>query len=266
MTYKTVAFCVVNSDYIDPAIIALTSFFKFNSIKVVCYVEDGTNYQRLRQATAGHPIEFRNVEFPQFDIHETLGDKYLELFVSRKSLPAFAMRIKALQELSEEADIIVNFDLDVLFFNTIQYLVDKCKPNRVYGVSERKNRDRWMSNLQLNDIIPNQVYINTGLVVYGAETIAPDLLEQYESFLHKFSKHIYCPEQDFVNHHFGNVIREIPAHFNLMFTDERYTQLAPVMVHFWELISHGQTTAITTSIQGITSSVTSLSVNEINST
>ena len=227
-----VAFCVVDSDYIDPAIVALTSFFRFNSTKVVCYVEEGTNYQRLRQATAGHPIEFRNVEFPQFGIHETLGDKYLELFVSRKSLPAFAMRIKALQELSEEADIIVNFDLDVLFFNTIQYLVDKCKPNRVYGVSERKNRDRWMSNLQLNDIIPNQIYINTGLVVYGAETIAPDLLEQYESFLHEFSKHIYCPEQDFVNHHFGNVIQEIPAHFNLMFTDERYTQLAPVMVHF----------------------------------
>ena len=95
MTYKTVAFCVVNSDYIDPAIIALTSFFKFNSIKVVCYVEDGTNYQRLRQATDGYPIEFRTVEFPQFPIHETLGNKYLELFVSRKSLPAFAMRIKA---------------------------------------------------------------------------------------------------------------------------------------------------------------------------
>ena len=135
-------------------------------------------------------------------------------------------------ERTARLDIIVNFDLDVLFFNTIQYLVDKCKPNRVYGVSERKNRDRWMSNLQLNDIIPNQVYINTGLVVYGAETIAPDLIEQYESFLHEFSKHIYCPEQDFVNHHFGNVIQEIPAHFNLMFTDERYTQLAPVMVHF----------------------------------
>lgn len=232
MTYKTVAFCVVDSDYIDPAIVALTSFFRFNSTKVVCYVEEGTNYQRLRQATAGHPIEFRVVEFPQFQIHETLGNKYLELFVSRKSLPAFAMRIKALQELREEADIIVNFDLDVLFFNTIQYLVDKCKPNRVYGVSERKNRDRWMSNLQLNDIIPNQVYINTGLVVYGAETIAPNLLEQYESFLQEFSRHIYCPEQDFVNHHFGNVIHEIPAHFNLMFTDERYTQLAPVMVHF----------------------------------
>lgn len=232
MTYKTVAFCVVDSDYIDPAIVALTSFFRFNSTKVVCYVEEGTNYQRLRQATAGHPIEFIVVEFPQFQIHETLGNKYLELFVSRKSLPAFAMRILALQELKKEADLIVNFDLDVLFFNTIQFLVDKCKPNRVYGVSERKNRDRWMSNLQLNDIIPNQVYINTGLVVYGAETIAPDLIEQYESFLHEFSKHIYCPEQDFVNHHFGNVIQEIPAHFNLMFTDERYTQIAPVMVHF----------------------------------
>lgn len=232
MTYKTVAFCVVDSDYIDPAIVALTSFFRFNSTKVVCYVEEGTNYQRLRQATAGHPIEYRVVEFPQFQIHETLGNKYLELFVSRKSLPAFAMRIKALQELRQEADIIVNFDLDVLFFNTIQYLLEKCRPNRLYGVSERKNRDRWMSNLQLNDIIPNQIYINTGLVVYGAETIAPDLLEQYESFLHEFSKHIYCPEQDFVNHHFGNVIQEIPAHFNLMFTDERYTQIAPVMVHF----------------------------------
>ena len=229
---KTVAFCVVNSDYIDPAIIALTSFFKFNSIPVVCYVEDGTNYQRLRHAVTGHPVEFRSVEFPHFDIHETLGDKYLELFVNRNSLPAFAMRIKALQELSEEADIIVNFDLDVLFFNTVQQIVDRCRTDRVYGVCERKNRDRWMKNLQLTDILPEQNYINSGFCVYGAETISPDLLEQYESFLQEYSKHIYCPEQDFVNHHFGSIIKTIPANYNLMFTDELYLQVAPVMIHF----------------------------------
>lgn len=232
MTYRKVAFCVVDSDYIDPAIVALTSFFRFNTIKVVCYVEEGTNFQRLKQATAGHPIEFRSVEFPQFQIHETLGNKYLELFVSRKSLPAFAMRILALQELKKEADLIVNFDLDVMFFNTIQFLIDRCDDEHIYGVSERKNRDRWMSNLNLNEIICNPVYINTGFVVYGAKAISDNLLDEYERFLHDFSKDIYCPEQDFVNHHFGNVIQEIPAHFNLMFTDERYTQLAPVMVHF----------------------------------
>ena len=232
MTYKTVAFCVVDSDYIDPAIVALTSFFRFNSTKVVCYVEEGTNYQRLRQATAGHPIEFRVVEFPQFQIHETLGNKYLELFVSRKSLPAFAMRILALQELKKEADIIVNFDLDVMFFNTIQFMIDRCDDEHIYGVSERKNRDRWMANLNLNEIICNPVYINTGFVVYGAKAISDNLLDEYERFLHDFSKDIYCPEQDFINHRFVNEIREIPAHFNLMFTDERYTQIAPVMVHF----------------------------------
>lgn len=232
MTYKTVAFCVVDSDYIDPAIVALTSFFRFNSTKVVCYVEEGTNYQRLRQATAGHPIEFRVVEFPQFQIHETLGNKYLELFVSRKSLPAFAMRILALQELKKEADLIVNFDLDVMFFNTIQFLIDRCDDEHIYGVSERKNRDRWMANLNLNEIICNPVYINTGFVVYGAKAISDNLLDEYESFLHDFSKDIYCPEQDFINQRFVDEIREIPAHFNLMFTDERYTQLAPVMVHF----------------------------------
>lgn len=227
-----VAFCVVDSDYIDPAIVALTSFFRFSSTKVVCYVEEGTNYQRLRQATAGHPIEFRVVEFPKFPIHETLGNKYLELFVSRKSLPAFAMRIMALQELKKEADIIVNFDLDVMFFNTIQFLIDRCDDEHIYGVSERKNRDRWMANLNLNEIICNPVYINTGFVVYGAKAISDNLLDEYESFLHDFSKDIYCPEQDFINHSFVNEIREIPAHFNLMFTDERYTQIAPVMVHF----------------------------------
>ena len=232
MTYRKVAFCVVDSDYIDPAIVALTSFFRFNSTKVVCYVEEGTNFQRLKQATAGHPIEFRSVEFPQFQIHETLGNKYLELFVSRKSLPAFAMRILALQELKKEADIIINFDLDVMFFNTIQFLIDRCDDEHIYGVSERKNRDRWMVNLNLNEIICNPVYINTGFVVYGAKAISDNLLDEYERFLHDFSKDIYCPEQDFVNHRFVNEIREIPAHFNLMFTDERYTQIAPVMVHF----------------------------------
>lgn len=232
MTYKTVAFCVVDSDYIDPAIVALTSFFRFNSTKVVCYVEEGTNYQRLRQATDGYPIEFRPVEFPQFSIHKTLGDKYLELFVNRKSLPVFAMRIKALQELRQEADIIVNFDLDVLFFNTLQFLIERCDDKHIYGVSERENRNRWMNNLRLTEVISNPVYINTGLATYGARVISDNLLDEYESFLQDFSKHIYCPEQDFINHRFVNEIREIPAHFNLMFTDERYTQIAPVMVHF----------------------------------
>lgn len=232
MTYKTVAFCVVDSDYIDPAIVALTSFFRFNSTKVVCYVEEGTNYQRLRQATDGYPIEFRSVEFPQFSIHKTLGDKYLELFVNRKSLPAFAMRIKALQELRQEADIIVNFDLDVLFFNTLQFLIERCDDKHIYGVSERENRNRWMNNLRLTEVISNPVYINTGLVVYGARVISDKMLDEYESFLQNFSKHIYCPEQDFVNHRFCGVIMEIPAHFNLMFTNRQYTQLAPVMVHF----------------------------------
>ena len=89
-----------------------------------------------------------------------------------------------------------------------------------------------MSNLKLNEIICNPVYINTGLVVYGAKAISDNLLDEYERFLHDFSKDIYCPEQDFINHRFVNEIREIPAHFNLMFTDERYTQIAPVMVHF----------------------------------
>lgn len=232
MTYKTVAFCVVNSDYIDPAIVALTSFFKYNTIPVVCYVENGTNIQRLSQATAGHTIEFRMVEFPQLSIHETLGDKYLELFVSRSCLPIFAQRIKALEEMSKEADIIVNFDLDVLFCNTLQSIVSKCDKSHVYGVSERKNRDRWMANLHLNDIITNPVYINTGLVIYGSDAVSSGLMSDYESFLHNFTNHVYCPEQDFINHRFVNEIREIPAHFNLMFTDERYTQLAPVMIHF----------------------------------
>ncbi|MBQ3774527.1 MAG: hypothetical protein II847_00150 [Ruminobacter sp.] len=76
-----------------------------------------------------------------------------------------------------------------------------------------------MSNLKLNEIICNPVYINTGLVVYGAKAVSDNLLDEYESFLHDFSKDIYCPEQDFINQRFVDEIREIPAHFNLMFTD-----------------------------------------------
>ena len=227
-----VCFCVVNADYIDPAIVSLSSYFKFNSIPVICFYESGTNISRLKAALADYDIEFREREFPDFTEHKIIGDKYFNLFCQRDALPVYAMRIQAIEELKEEYDLIINFDLDTLFFNNINGIVnfaDTADPVFVYGVSERQNRDRWIRNLNVSDVIPGK-YINTGFVMYGAETEI--CLSDYQKFLHDFSEHVYCPEQDYINHVSQQRIREISLAYNLMFTDENYTRISPVMVHF----------------------------------
>ena len=228
-----VCFCVLNAAYIDPAIVSLSSYFKYNDVPVIVYCEKGTDISRLKAALAGYEVDFRERVFPDFPEHKTVGDKYFNLFCSRDSMPCYAMRIQAIEELREEYDLAVNFDLDTLFFNTIEPLlekIDEIDPVYVFGVSERKNRDRWVRNLGVSDVIPGS-YINTGFAIYGAE--AEEItLSGYQQFLRDFSSHIYCPEQDYINHVSQDRIREISPAYNLMFTDEAYTRIAPVMVHF----------------------------------
>jgi lipopolysaccharide biosynthesis glycosyltransferase len=228
-----VCFCVLNAAYIDPAIVSLSSFFKFNDERVVCFYESGTDISRLKAALAGYEVDFRERVFPDFPEHKSVGDKYFPLFCGRENMPCYAARVMAIEELREEYDIAVNFDLDTLFFNTIEPLlekVDEAAPVYLYGVSERKNRDRWVRNLGVSDVVPGR-YINTGFVIYGAE--AEEIcLSGYQQFLSDFSDHIYCPEQDYINHVSQNRIREISPAYNLMFTNEAYTRISPVMVHF----------------------------------
>lgn len=227
-----VCFCVLNTAYIDPAIVSLSSYFKYNDLPVVVYFEKGTDISRLKAALTGYEVDFREREFPDFPEHKTVGDKYFNLFCSRESMPCYAARIQAIEELREEYDLSINFDLDTLFFNTIEPLlqrIDALDPVYIFGVSERKNRDRWIRNLGVSDVIPGS-YINTGFAVYGAETEI--CLSGYQQFLKDFSAHIYCPEQDYINHISQQRIREISPAYNLMFTDEAYTRISPVMVHF----------------------------------
>lgn len=231
---RKVAFCVVNSDYIDPAIVALRSFLRYNRIHTVIYAERGINLKRLRMATEGHGVEIKERDFPELPVHDEIGDKYFSLFCSREALPAYAMRLKALDELRKDYDIILNFDLDTLFFNSVMPLMDRVSDACIYGVSERRNRDRWIKSLGVTDICPLAPYINTGLVIYGAKALqsVDNLMSDYESFLKLNSQHIYCPEQDYINYRFHDYMHELPAHYNLMFTDASYRVTPPVMLHF----------------------------------
>lgn len=228
------AFCVVNSDYIDPAIIALRSFLRFNRIHTIIYAERGINLKRLRMAVEGHGVEIKERDFPELSVHDAIGDKYFSMFCSREALPAYAMRLKALDELRQKYDLILNFDLDTLFFNSVMPLMDRVSDACIYGVSERRNRDRWIKSLGVTDICPLAPYINTGLVIYGAKALqsVDDLMSDYESFLKMNSQHIYCPEQDYINYKFHDYMHELPAHYNLMFTDASYRVTPPVMLHF----------------------------------
>jgi lipopolysaccharide biosynthesis glycosyltransferase len=231
---KIIAFSVVNPEYIDPAIIAINSFCKFNpALRLRVYVEAGTNISRLR-ATVGHyRTEFRETEFPELPEHEGMGDSLSGLFYRPAALPSFAQRIRGLEELRREgAEIIVNLDLDTLTCGNITAALRHASPDVVLGVSERANRSRWQKGLGLcDDAAALPRYINSGFAIYGAETLGDDLLQRYRKFLRE-NPGAKCPEQDFLNRELAACIRLLPPAYNLMFTDPEYRNVAPRIIHF----------------------------------
>lgn len=238
MICSKLAFCVLDAGYVDPAIVSINSFLKFNrNIPLVIYAETGTNTARIMDAigTGSQNVRIITENFPDVTPEE-LGKEnpYFDLFVNRKSLPAFAQRIKAIDDLRKYADLLINFDLDTIFINTVEKLVNnEGIDNRfIYGVSERKNRDRWMRQLNTREIINNENYVNSGFLVIGSEASREINLKNYVKFLNRFPNDIYCPEQDFINYICaGNIVR-IPEAFNLMFTSEEYQTTSPVMIHY----------------------------------
>lgn len=233
---KKVSFCVVDAGYIDPAIVAINSFLKFNrNIPLIVFAEIGTNIQRIADATGNNPqVTILTREFPRVEC-ETFGqhNPLLEFFINRAALPAFAMRIKALEELRETADVIINFDMDVIFLNTVEKLACSATREEILGVSERENRSRWVKSLNVKDIVNTHNYINSGFVIYGADAAEKLTLEEYSAFLNRFPDDIYCPEQDFINFQCTEKIRLINDAYNLMFTSPEYKNTAPVMIHYY---------------------------------
>ena len=231
---KIIAFCVVNPEYIDPAIIAINSFCKFNpALRLRVYVEAGTNISRLRGAVGHYRAEFRETEFPELPEHEGMGDSLSGLFYRPAALPSFAQRIRGLEELRQEgAEIIVNLDLDTLTCGNITPALRHASPDSVLGVSERANRSRWQKNLGLQDDAATMPrYINTGFCIYGTETLGDDLLLRYRKFLRE-NPGAKCPEQDFLNRELAANIRLLPPAYNLMFTDPEYRNVAPRIIHY----------------------------------
>ncbi len=244
---KKVSFCVVDAGYIDPAIVAINSFLKFNrNIPLIVFAEIGTNIQRIADATGNNPQvtiltrEFPSVECEAFGQH----NPWLEFFINRAALPAFAMRIKALEELRETADVIINFDMDVIFLNTVEKLACSATRDEILGVSERENRSRWVKALNVKDIVNTHNYINSGFVIYGADAAEKLTLEEYSAFLNRFPDDIYCPEQDFINFQCTEKIRVINDAYNLMFTSPEYKTTAPVMIHYYGRVKPWSTEGI----------------------
>ena len=231
---KIIAFSVVNPEYLDPAIIAINSFCKFNpALRLRVYVEAGTNISRLRGAVGHYRPEFRETEFPELPEHEGMGDSLSGLFYRPAALPSFAQRIRGLEELRQEgAEVIVNLDLDTLTCGNITPALRHASPDSVLGVSERANRSRWQKNLGIpDDAAAMPDYINTGFAIYGADALGPDLLSRYQKFLRE-NPGAKCPEQDFLNRIAIGHIRLLPPAYNLMFTDPEYRNVAPRIIHY----------------------------------
>ena len=215
---KAKAFCVIDPDYIDAAIIAAGTFLKFNAkIPLVIYAEAGGNYRRLRLALEryGNRAEIRETAFPDMPIFDDVKNRYSEMFFTREQMPAFAMRIKALAEMRTEAEVIVNIDMDTLTLNHITPAIEAAAENNlIAAVSERANRDNWLGGLHLTDFAEMPDYYNTGFAAYPAGLLTDDLLREYAAFLRAYREKLFCPEQDFLNWKYTGMIFRLPPAYN----------------------------------------------------
>lgn len=148
------------------------------------------------------------------------------------AVPAIAQRIKSLEEVSAETDCVLNFDLDTLFLGSVVPLLEEITAEHesgIFGVSERENRDKWMKQMKLKEIVNTPLYFNTGLMCYKADCTG--LYQQFITELEKHGEFMYCPEQDFVNLHFRKK-HQLSGEFNAIWFNHGYKDMAPMMVHY----------------------------------
>ena len=224
------AFVVLDEGYINQAVVSLSSFFKYNRTELIIYAQKGTDLSRVLAVVPEELVEIRYVSFPQHELFATVGGN--RLMVHRSAVPAIAQRIKALEEVSAETDCVLNFDLDTLFLGSVVPLLEEITAEQqtgIFGVSERENRDRWMKQMNLKEVVNTPLYFNTGLMCYKA-----DCKGLYQKFITELEKHgsfMYCPEQDFVNLHFKKKY-PLANEFNAIWFNPEYKEMAPLMVHY----------------------------------
>lgn len=224
------AFVVLDGNYVNQAVVSLSSFFKYNRIELIIYAKKGTDLSRVLAIVPKDLVEVRFVNFPQHELFASVGGN--RLMINRSAVPAIAQRIKALEEVSAETDCVLNFDLDTLFLGSVVPLLEEITSKYktgIFGVSERENRDRWMKQMNLKEVVNTPLYFNTGLMCYKA-----DCKGLYQKFITEMEKHgdfMYCPEQDFVNMYFREK-HSLPNEFNAIWFNPGYKEMAPLMVHY----------------------------------
>ena len=122
--------------------------------------------------------------------------------------------------------------MDTLFLGSVVPLLEEITTKYktgIFGVSERENRDKWMKQMNLKEVVNTPLYFNTGLMCYKA-----DCKELYQKFIRTLEQHgdfMYCPEQDFVNLHFKKKY-PLANEFNAIWFNPGYKEMAPLMVHY----------------------------------
>ena len=198
--------------------------------ELIIYAEKGTDLSKVLAVVPEELVEVRYVSFPHHELFATVGGN--RLMVHRSAVPAIAQRIKALEEVSAETDCVLNFDLDTLFLGSVVPLLEEITAKYktgIFGVSERENRDRWMKQMNLKEVVNTPLYFNTGLMCYKA-----DCKGLYQKFIRTIEEHgefMYCPEQDFVNLHFKKKY-PLANEFNAIWFNPGYKEMAPLMVHY----------------------------------
>lgn len=216
------ALVILNEAYINPAIVSLTSFFKYNpEIEVIGYAEQGGDYSKLTQFSKLTIVER---EFPK----DILTGKVQDLRITPEAVPSTLARLQALEEFANNTTIL-NFDLDTLFLDSINLEFGK---EGLYGVPET-HRANWVQK----DVVHTNTYLNSGFIIYHNVSCI-GLYQGLLDFLKTpDGKYLPTTEQDYINIFFKDDVKyRLPNKYNSFFVQLDYTKPNKVMIHYLDCI------------------------------
>lgn len=202
-------FCVVDSNYVEPALLAIKSYFEHNSFPITLYMFDDFDTSRFEQFKNLTIEKVGDLDVPYYDHYPSYKD----------SINLISAKIKIFDDLIGKYDYAAYFDVDSIFTGNVDETFKEYE-NDLMGVPEL-----WAAE----DAHRGDKYLNVGFLIYK---LGKPLLEAYKKFLS--NTWVLFPEQDFLSYFIKN--REVlPLKYNYM--PAGYPILEDIrFIHFSSLI------------------------------
>lgn len=201
---KALCFAIADLEYLDIIKVGLYTYAIHNSQPIKIFVEDGTAEIFRKE------ISLSNIEFINYDLTKTKCSKFYNehknLFSTKyyywssdhilNMLSANEILDQLISTYSNEYDVIIRLDLDVLFYGNIDETINSfIDSNCVIGSTiERAITDERISR-------PGGNYLNAGSLFFRLrhKDLITNHTEQTFKYLETVSTTLYFPDQDAIN-------------------------------------------------------------------